>query len=196
MSLRTASLIFAVAAALFGACGSDAEPPPPSPTPTQTGAAGTPASETPTPTPATTEVAFELDEWVIRPSTLRAPPGTVIFRVRNAGSFPHQFVIARTDLGPGRLPVLPGEEGVDESQLEIVGRIEEIAPGETRELILELEPASYVIFDNLSNGDSFYLNGMYTRFTIGHQAELPVFTIPPLPTPQRTLEPTPEVSPQ
>lgn len=175
---------------LAAACGDDDGDVTPTPEATATPEASPtllPFDNTPTPTPppAITEVGIELAEFSIRPEKTRARPGTVIFKVRNAGQLTHQFLVIRTDLPTAGLPRRPGEGGVDESQLDVVGRIDSIEPGEEAEVSVPVETGSYVLICNLvSGGESHYLNGMYTRFEVTPSAPDPG-------TPPATEEPSP-----
>lgn len=131
---------------------------PPSPTTTPSG---------PTATPGVTEAPITLEEFVIKPSVVRAPYGTVIFKVKNAGTVTHQFLVIKSDLPIAQLPRLPNNAGADEKQLEVVGRIDAIEPGAEAELSLFLDPGNYVLICNLrSDGRSHYLSGMYNQFTV------------------------------
>jgi hypothetical protein len=125
---------------------------------------------------------MELDEFVIRPDQTRARPGTVNFRVTNAGEVEHEFLVIRTDLPTAELPRLPGDEGVDEADLDIAGRVDAIAPGGEGEVSVDVELGDYVLICNLApNGESHYLNGMYTGFEA--RSDVPIATASPTPTP-------------
>ena len=130
---------------------------------------------------------IELREFVIAPEKTRARPGNVIFQVRNAGEITHQFLVIRSDLPIAQLPRKPGEAGVDETQLDVVGRIEAIAPGEGAEVSVPVETGKYVMICNLySEGESHYLTGMYRLFEVTPTAPDPLAT----PQPEATLIPT------
>ncbi len=78
----------------------------------------------------------------------KSPAGTVTFEVTNDGTMEHEFVIVRSDAGLADLPV--GEDGaVDEAQVEVVGEIEEMAPGSTESASFDLEPGNYILICNL-----------------------------------------------
>jgi len=133
MRLRVSRiLLFVMALAALGvaaACGDDdgGGTPTASPPPTPE-ASRTPlpfdATPTPTPPPATTEAGMEVTEFVIKPNVTRARPGTVIFKVRNSGAVTHQFLVIRSDLPIAQLPRKTGDTGVDETQVDIAGRID------------------------------------------------------------------------
>ncbi|MFQ5471517.1 MAG: hypothetical protein ACE5FA_01350 [Dehalococcoidia bacterium] len=175
-------LILTAVAALAIACGGD-DNGDGTPTPTETGAD---ASVTPTPgtddgsptpvgTPTLTSGDIELDEFVIRPGLTRARPGTVTFNVTNVGELTHDFIDDASDLPIAQLPRAEGDLGVDESQIDIVGRIDSIAPGASAQISLDLDTGNYVLMCNIVDGDkSHYITGMYNRFTVSNDAPAPV----------------------
>jgi uncharacterized cupredoxin-like copper-binding protein len=115
-----------------------------------------------------------LTEFAINPERTSARPGSVTFHVRNAGELTHEFLVIRTDLPHAQLPRLASGLGVDESQLDVVGRIDTIAPGDEAETTLELDGGNYVLICNLSSDSvSHYLSGMYDRFTVSDTAAPP-----------------------
>lgn len=166
------SILLALAAlALWGAAcgdGNDGQTATASPTTVATATASpakTPSG--PTATPSVTEAPMTVEEFVIKPGVVRVPYGTVIFKVKNAGTVTHQFLVIKSDLPIAELPRLPNNAGADEKQLDVVGRIEAIEPGAEGELSLSLDPGNYVLICNLrSDGRSHYLTGMYNQFTV------------------------------
>jgi plastocyanin len=58
---------------------------------------GSAPASTPTPTPQT--LTFRESEFKIDPSTLTLKPGTYVFQLQDAGSFPHDLHIAPKDGG-------------------------------------------------------------------------------------------------
>ena len=184
------ALAVTAAVGMIMACGDDDDSgetatPASTPTPTATLRPGD-ATPTPTPAPATTEAGMELREFVIAPDKTRARPGTVIFKVRNAGELTHQFLVIRRDLPIAELPRKPANAGVDETQLDVVGRIDSIQAGESAEVSVPVETGKYVLICNLfSEGRSHYLTGMYNSFEVA----------PTAPDPQVTPKPTIDVTP-
>jgi uncharacterized cupredoxin-like copper-binding protein len=179
-------LALIAAMALLTACGgSDEEPDEPTPTATRTrGASPTAraATETPTEPPSTANIALEMDEFAIRPNQSRAQPGTVVFAISNIGEVEHELVVIRSDLDVADLPRLPDNAGADESQLDVVDRSDPVSPGEDGELSVDLDVGKYVLICNMApNGDSHYLNGMYTSFEI--RTDVPRATVTETPTP-------------
>ena len=184
MFLRALKILFpaavVIAVSLVMACGDDDDEATPTPEVTATPEATAtlrPGDATPTPThpPATTEAGMELVEFTIRPNVTRARPGTVIFKVQNAGELAHQFVVIRSDLPTAELPRKPLDAGVDETKLEIVGKIDSIAPGSNAEVSVPVDAGKYVLICNLfAGGESHYLEGMYTAFEVTPTAPDPL----------------------
>lgn len=124
-------------------------------------------------------VAVELSEWEVVGNPASVPEGNVTFNVRNIGEFWHQFVVIRTDLDPDALPLAEGR-GIDESQVEIVGRLDVFQPGSpTASPSFDLDPGSYVLACNFvfapEEGDpqSHYEFGMRTALTVTERTETP-----------------------
>lgn len=173
---------------LFAACGDDddggqtatAEPsadgspslaPSESPSPTDGQTDGSPS---PSPEPSDTDATIVLKEFAIDPERTSAKPGTITFQVHNEGELTHEFLVIRTDLPHAQLPRLDDGLGADESQLDIVGRIDEVAPGDDDEATLTLDSGNYVLICNLhTDSVSHYLSGMYDRFTVSDDAAPP-----------------------
>ena len=161
------------------------------------------AQQTPTPAPATPSPAsmgpvnVELAEWSVtaNPSSVApiVPEESITFTARNVGQFNHELVIIRTNLAPGDLP-LASNGAIDESQVQVVGRIPAFAPGESRTASFSLSAGSYVLACNLVSGTtSHYQNGMRTSFTV-LLAQLPT-PLAPTPVATPTATPTPAATP-
>jgi hypothetical protein len=121
-----------------------------------------------------TTVAVTVQEFAVLPAQDSAPAGSVTFDVENTGpEDTHEFVVIKTDLAPDALPT--AEDGsVDETGEgidEVIGEIEDIAPGSTETLKTDLEAGSYVLIRNIveeEGGDTLvhYALGMRTAFTV------------------------------
>ena len=93
-----------------------------------------------------------------------APAGEVTFDVTNEAEQPHEFVVFKTDLAEDALPV-DADGNVDEEGdgVELVDEIEDIAPGDTPSLTVNLDAANYVIICNIPG---HYAQGMHTPFVV------------------------------
>ena len=98
-----------------------------------------------------------LTEFDITLSAASAPPGEVVFDVRNAGALPHEVILVRTELDAAALPVHDG--AVDEEALDIVAEVRDLAGGETATMTAELEAGHYVLICNLSGHYESGVNG-------------------------------------
>ena len=105
-------------------------------------------------------LAVSLSDFMIEPARTTEVAGAVTFAVHNDGGVEHEFLVVRTDLAPDALPLAAGE--VDESQVEVVARIEPFGSGETRSLTVDLTPSTYLLLCNVSpalrggHADSLY----------------------------------------
>lgn len=97
------------------------------------------------------------------PSTIKA--GQVTFHVSNTDSTDtHEFVIFKTNLAPGKLP-LDSSNNVDETAqgLTKIDEIPDMAPGDVKDLTVTLDSGNYVAICNLPG---HYQAGMYAGFTV------------------------------
>lgn len=140
---------------------------------------------TPPPAIGTEAVSATLSEWKVDLAVSSAPAGKVVFSIANQGAIAHEFLMMRTDMMAGSLPMkdnmidvgamggamgsgmdMPGTSpaGDMEHPAGTVGVVEEIAPGATAQLTLDDLPAGhYVIACDLP---THYEQGMYTDFTV------------------------------
>jgi uncharacterized cupredoxin-like copper-binding protein len=136
------------------------------------GAEESPAATSETPAEGAS-IDVTLTEFSITAGEAAAAPGAVSFNIENAGGEEHEFMVAKLDAAGAELPVL--EDGsVDEAQADIVDEIEaeELQPGDTATLDVDLEAGSYVLLCNLveemtsGEPESHYAEGMHTDFTV------------------------------
>lgn len=131
---------------------------------------GQPTSS-PTPGAGRTTVQVTLQEWSVVPATTSAPAGEVIFQVTNTGPEDiHEFVVLKTDLDPGALPI-DANGAVTESGagMTVVDEIEDIPVGQTQTLDVTLQAGKYVLLCNIyseSENEAHYRLGMRTAFEV------------------------------
>ncbi len=142
-------------------------------------ACSSPAGASPSPSPssaeasggAATTIQVNLQEWAVVPAAVTAPAGGTTFQVTNTGPADvHEFVVLRTDLDPGALPV--DETGtVTEAGagIEVVDEIEDIPVGETQDLTVTLTAGKYVLLCNIydeTEKEAHYKMGMRIGFDV------------------------------
>ena len=111
-----------------------------------------------------------LKEWFILPDKMTVDEGRITFKVANNGRMDHEFIIIKTDIPVHDLPV--HEKGLDEKKAgEAIGEIEDLRPGEVRELTLDMPSGKYVLFCNKVEIEdhkiiSHYRHGMRVAFIV------------------------------
>jgi len=117
-----------------------------------------------------TSVVVVLKEWYVLPDKRSVDSGRVTFEVTNHGRMDHEFIVIKTTVPVHDLPI--HEKGLDEKKAgKQIGEIEDIHPGETREMTLRMTPGSYVLFCNKVEIEdhkiiSHYRHGMRIAFTV------------------------------
>ena len=87
--------------------------------------------------------------------------GTDPFGIDNDGPSVHEFVVLRTDDAPDALPV---ENGViPEDQIDLIDEVDDLAPGTSSSLDVNLDAGAYVLVCNLP---AHYEQGMFAAFTV------------------------------
>jgi hypothetical protein len=123
--------------------------------------------------PSPVPVSVTVREFTVTLDRSSAPRGIVIFSVHNTGTVPHEFLVIKTDRAPNALPTEDNgsylEDGPGTQLLEEIG---EIAPGETKELSIDLGPGNHVLICNMVHVEedgsehSHYAMGMHTAFRV------------------------------
>ena len=134
-------------------------------------AATTGGAATAAPPAAATTVDITLQEWAVVAAPGSVGAGPVTFTVANTGpEDDHEFVILKSDLDPGALPVDDDGAVTEEGEgIEVVDEIEDIPVGETMELTATLAAGSYVLLCNIYSAEekeAHYKLGMRTGFTV------------------------------
>jgi uncharacterized cupredoxin-like copper-binding protein len=116
-------------------------------------------------------VNVTLAEFSVTPDKTEIAAGSVTFEVSNTGPDDvHEFVIIKTDLPPGSLPV-DSTGAVDEAagDMEVIDEIEDIAVGSSETLTVDLAAGSYVLICNIyddAEKEAHYSEGMRAAFTV------------------------------
>lgn len=103
-------------------------------------------------------VGVGLREFAVDTTVSTAAAGKVTFKVRNTGAAKHEFVVLKTAKPAGSL--LKGAEADETGN---VGEIGDVAPGQAKQLTLNLKPGHYALICNLAG---HYKAGQYKDFTV------------------------------
>jgi uncharacterized cupredoxin-like copper-binding protein len=120
---------------------------------------------------APSTVAVTLREWSVTPAPASVAAGPVTFEVTNDGPEDiHEFVVIKTDLDPGALPVDATGTVTEEGEgMTVVNEIEDIPIGDTQELDVTLAAGKYVLLCNIYSEDeqeAHYKMGMRIAFEV------------------------------
>ncbi len=121
--------------------------------------------------PASVDVA--LSEWQVSPESGSVPAGDVRFTATNSGTQVHQLVVIRTDVAPEELPSKQ-DGSINESRVDVVGKVDGVAPGGIERMTFALSAGQYVLACNIVDTSgaqpvSHYQKGMRARFTVSAQ---------------------------
>jgi uncharacterized cupredoxin-like copper-binding protein len=166
ISLITSGALIAFLALflLIAACSDDDDDADPTATtpPDSSEPQATEPSDTEPPDSETT-VDTSLTEFEIALSVESAAPGTVTFNASSDGAIFHNLRVVATDLDPDALPTNDSTFTVDESELDVVGSTDDLDPGESEELTVDLPSGSYVLICNIP---THYDAGMSLAFEV------------------------------
>jgi uncharacterized cupredoxin-like copper-binding protein len=109
------------------------------------------------------DVFGTLNEWSIAVDTNTAKAGEVRFTVINEGTIGHEFLIVKTDIANGEIPLVGDRFEEPSEGVEVIDEIEEFPFGETNTLIVTLNSGNYQLVCNLPG---HYGAGMHTAFTV------------------------------
>jgi uncharacterized cupredoxin-like copper-binding protein len=147
------------------ACGSGGDKVKPEPDPEHEGPAEAGVVHTPPPGAATVNVA--LSESILAPDVATVLAGQIYLLANNIGGEAHEVVVVKTDLAEDALPVKGGH--VDEDKIDVIGEVEQFAPGSKASGVFDLEPGKYVLICNVAGEDGaegHYQKGMHAAFTV------------------------------
>ena|ERR1700754_4776567 len=100
-----------------------------------------------------------LSEFKVSPSPKSVSHGKVTFTVKNKGDMGHEMAVIKTNTAASKLHVSGGRA----SEKGSVGEVEDIGPGKSKKLSLNLKKGKYVLICNLPG---HYKAGMYSSFTV------------------------------
>ena len=104
-----------------------------------------------------------LHEWVVEVDATTAAAGDVTFTITNEGTIGHEFLVVKTDIAVGEIP-LDGDHFAEPTDgIEVIDEIGEFAKGTTESLTMNLTPGTYQLVCNLPE---HYEAGMYISFKV------------------------------
>jgi len=104
-----------------------------------------------------------LHEWVVEVDATTAAAGDVTFTMTNEGTIGHEFLVVKTDIPVGEIP-LDGDHFAEPTDgIEVVNEIGEFAKGTTESLTVNLTPGTYQLVCNLP---AHYEAGMHISFKV------------------------------
>lgn len=115
------------------------------------------------PTPAGTVINVTEKDFAITAAASTSSGGNITFSVTNQGPATHEFVVVRSDLPSGQLPIGSDGLSVNEDVLTTVGEIDQVDYGSTETVHVSLPPGRYVFFCNL---EGHYLGGMHGALVV------------------------------
>ena len=106
----------------------------------------------------TSSVGVTLKEYKVISAATSVKAGKVTFKVKNVGVLDHEFLVVKTNLPAGKLPVKNNRAVV-----KALGKIGPFRKGKGGSLTLALKPGKYVLLCNVA---SHYQIGQYTALTV------------------------------
>jgi len=109
------------------------------------------------------DISGSVSEWKVETDATSAKAGEVVFTITNDGTIGHEFLVVKTDIAPGEIP-LDGDHFAEPTEgIEVIDEIGEYAKGTTETLTLNLDAGNYQLVCNLPD---HYSAGMYLGFTV------------------------------
>ena len=125
----------------------------------KTASPAAPAAATPAPSALPSATTVALKEFKVIPTNSTVAAGKVIFKVHNAGTVTHEFVVLKTNHPAAKLPLYKGR--ADEAGN--VGETGDLKAGASKNIALVLAPGHYALICNLPG---HYLAGQHTDLIV------------------------------
>ena len=107
------------------------------------------------------DVAVSLRDDAVTLSPATAEAGSVTFAATNDGSVTHEIEVFSGDVDPSTLPI---ENNVASTEgLTLIDEIEDITPGSSADLTIDLDAGTYVVMCNLAG---HFEQGMYASLEV------------------------------
>ena len=109
------------------------------------------------------DITGTLTEWAVAVDATTAAAGDVTFTMTNEGTIGHEFLVVKTDIAVGEIP-LDGDHFAEPTDgIEVINEIGEFAKGTTESLTVNLAPGTYQLVCNLPD---HYDAGMFISFKV------------------------------
>ena len=110
------------------------------------------------------KITGSVEEWKVSTSAGRAQAGEVEFAIANFGAIQHEFLVVKTDIADGKIPLGADNRFSEEGEgLAVIDEIPEWNIKETKTLTVKLDPGNYQLLCNI---EGHYANGMHTAFVV------------------------------
>lgn len=114
-------------------------------------------------TGGSSSVTGEVKEWEVIVDKDAVPAGEVTFTITNNGTIEHEFLVVKTDLADGQIPVEGDHFSENLDSISVIDEIGEFAAGTTEALTVALEAGNYQLLCNIP---AHYSAGMHTAFVV------------------------------
>jgi len=112
---------------------------------------------------ASNDIAGSIKEWAVVVEATTAKAGDVTFTITNEGMIGHEFLVVKTDIENGKIPLASDHFAEPSDGVEVIDKIGKFPKGETNKLTVTLEPGNYQLVCNLPN---HYSAGMHLAFKV------------------------------
>lgn len=109
------------------------------------------------------QVEGQMSEWAITLDDDTATAGPLTFRISNDGTIDHEFLILKTNIPNGEIPVEGGIFEEDLASIEVIDEIPPFSAGSTAEITVDLQRGLYQLVCNLPG---HYEAGMHTTLNV------------------------------
>ena len=128
------------------------------------GSSVAPVKKKPAGTVLSNAVTGSVKEWEVDIDAVGATAGDVTFTMTNSGTIQHEFLVVKTDIADGKIPLGADNRFSEEGEgLAVIDEIPEWNIKETKTLTVKLDPGNYQLLCNI---EGHYANGMHTAFVV------------------------------
>ncbi|MEN9801932.1 MAG: hypothetical protein RLZ37_1057 [Actinomycetota bacterium] len=109
------------------------------------------------------DVTGRVQEWSVEVDADGSTAGEVTFTITNNGTIEHEFLVVKTDIPAGEIPLIDERFEEDAEGIDVIDEIPEFPKGETQTLTVDLASGNYQLLCNIAG---HYQAGMYTSFVV------------------------------